>query len=57
MIKFGSRVDVIFDAASRLQVKIGDRVRGGATVLATLPDPGEPLAVAAGDRERSGGLP
>jgi phosphatidylserine decarboxylase len=57
MIKFGSRVDVIFDAASRLQVKIGDRVRGGATVLATLPDPGERLAVAAGDRERSGGLP
>ena len=36
LIKFGSRVDVLFDAASVVQVKVGDRVRGGASVLAYL---------------------
>jgi len=36
LIKFGSRVDVLFDAAADLQVKVGDRVRGGASVLAYL---------------------
>jgi phosphatidylserine decarboxylase len=36
LIKFGSRVDVLFDAAAALQVKVGDRVRGGASVLAYL---------------------
>ncbi len=36
LIKFGSRVDVLFDAAAALQVKVGDRVRGGASVLACL---------------------
>jgi len=34
LIKFGSRVDVLFDATAVLQVKVGDRVRGGASVLA-----------------------
>jgi phosphatidylserine decarboxylase len=37
LIKFGSRVDVLFDRAAAIQVKIGDRVKGGATVLALLP--------------------
>lgn len=36
LIKFGSRVDVVLDADAALQVKVGDRVRGGATVLAYL---------------------
>lgn len=36
LIKFGSRVDVLFDADANLQVKVGDRVRGGASVLAYL---------------------
>jgi len=36
LIKFGSRVDVLCDAAAALQVKVGDRVRGGASVLAYL---------------------
>jgi phosphatidylserine decarboxylase len=36
LIKFGSRVDVLFDASATLQVKVGDRVRGGASVLAHL---------------------
>ena len=41
LIKFGSRVDVLFDAASVVQVKVGDRVRGGASVLAYLQPKGE----------------
>lgn len=34
LIKFGSRVDVLLDASARVNVKIGDKVKGGATVLA-----------------------
>jgi phosphatidylserine decarboxylase len=45
LIKFGSRVDVLFDAAAALQVKVGDRVRGGASVLAFL-QPKDELASA-----------
>jgi phosphatidylserine decarboxylase len=41
LIKFGSRVDVLFDATAALQVKVGDRVRGGASVLAYLQLKGE----------------
>ena len=37
LIKFGSRVDVLFDASARVHVQVGDRVRGGASVLAYLP--------------------
>jgi phosphatidylserine decarboxylase len=37
LIKFGSRVDVLLDADAVIQVKVGDRVKGGATVLALLP--------------------
>jgi phosphatidylserine decarboxylase len=36
LIKFGSRVDVVLDASARINVKIGDRVKGGASVLAFL---------------------
>jgi len=44
LIKFGSRVDVLFDADARLQVKVGDRVRGGSTVIAYLPAQSELVA-------------
>ena len=37
LIKFGSRVDVLLDASAQVNVKVGDRVRGGASVLAYLP--------------------
>ncbi len=37
LIKFGSRVDVLIDRNAAIQVKLGDRVKGGATVLAVLP--------------------
>jgi len=41
LIKFGSRVDVLLDAAAALQVRVGDRVRGGASVLAYVQPKGE----------------
>ena len=37
LIKFGSRVDVVMPAEAMLQVKVGQRVRGGASVLAAMP--------------------
>lgn len=37
LIKFGSRVDVLFDGDAAIQVKVGDRVQGGSSVLALLP--------------------
>lgn len=36
MIKFGSRVDLIFDRNTDIKVKIGDKVTAGMTVLAEL---------------------
>ena len=39
MIKFGSRTDVLMPADAVPQVKTGARVKGGATVLAVLPQP------------------
>jgi phosphatidylserine decarboxylase len=37
LIKFGSRVDVLLPAEAILRVKVGDRVMGGASVLAAMP--------------------
>jgi phosphatidylserine decarboxylase len=45
LIKFGSRVDVVLDASVRVNVKVGDHVKGGASVLAYL-QPRAELAVA-----------
>jgi phosphatidylserine decarboxylase len=42
LIKFGSRVDVVIPAEAALRVKVGQRVKGGASVLA---------AMAEGDRQ------
>jgi phosphatidylserine decarboxylase len=38
LIKFGSRVDVLVPAEAAIQVKVGERVRGGSSVLAAMPD-------------------
>jgi phosphatidylserine decarboxylase len=38
MIKFGSRTDVLIPADAVPKIKVGMRVRGGATVLAVLPE-------------------
>lgn len=37
LIKFGSRCDVLLDASARPNVKVGDRVKGGSSVLAHMP--------------------
>jgi phosphatidylserine decarboxylase len=42
LIKFGSRVDVLLPAEAALRVKVGQRVKGGSSVLAAMPL-GEPL--------------
>ena len=34
LIKFGSRVDVVFPAGTEIKVKVGDHVAGGSSVLA-----------------------
>jgi phosphatidylserine decarboxylase len=54
LIKFGSRVDVLFDASAVLQVKVGDRVRGGASILAYLQPKGE--LASAGNYSASEGM-
>jgi phosphatidylserine decarboxylase len=41
LIKFGSRTDVLLDSTASLQVKVGDRVRGGDSILAYLQPSGE----------------
>ena len=37
LIKFGSRVDVVCPSTCELQVKVGDIVHGGSTILAIMP--------------------
>jgi len=37
LIKFGSRVDVILPGGAQLRVKQGDHVKGGSSILASLP--------------------
>jgi phosphatidylserine decarboxylase len=55
LIKFGSRVDVILAASTRTNVKIGDRVKGGASVLAYVQVQREPATVgSAAAAERAG---
>jgi phosphatidylserine decarboxylase len=55
LIKFGSRVDVLLDASARTNVKIGDRVKGGASVLAYVQVQREPATVgSAAAAERAG---
>jgi phosphatidylserine decarboxylase len=51
LIKFGSRVDVLFDGDASVQVKRGDRVKGGSTVLAVLPVAKAAAPAMAGQRE------
>jgi len=42
LIKFGSRLDVLLPAEAALRVKVGQRVKGGSSILAAMPD-GETL--------------
>ncbi len=58
LIKFGSRVDVMFPAACTVKVKLGDHVRGGASVLAIMPPPAgeEMLAAVSSESAYSGSV-
>jgi phosphatidylserine decarboxylase len=38
LIKFGSRVDVVIPLEAELQIKVGQRVKGGESVLAVMPE-------------------
>ena len=53
LIKFGSRVDVLLDPSVAVEVKVGDRVKGGSSVLAQTRARGEELvATVAGQAGR-----
>jgi phosphatidylserine decarboxylase len=56
LIKFGSRVDVLLDASANLQIKVGDRVKGGSSVLAYMGHPPEQLTAVAAEATRQGVL-
>jgi phosphatidylserine decarboxylase len=44
LIKFGSRVDIVLPASAQVRVRLGDKVKGGSSILADLmPVPVEPL--------------
>lgn len=36
MIKFGSRTDIVMPAEAEIQVKVGQRVKGGASIIAVM---------------------
>jgi phosphatidylserine decarboxylase len=55
LIKFGSRVDVLLDPGASLQVKVGDRVQGGASVLAYLSTDMKELAAVSAEEAQAGG--
>jgi len=55
LIKFGSRVDVLLDRSATIHVKVGDRVKGGASVLAYLSSSREELAAVGHEVAREGG--
>jgi phosphatidylserine decarboxylase len=42
LIKFGSRVDVLLPAEAELHVKVGDRVKGGSSILGVMPSVRKP---------------
>ncbi len=39
LIRFGSRTELIVPAGSQIDVKVGDKVRGGETIMGYLPQP------------------
>jgi phosphatidylserine decarboxylase len=54
MIKFGSRVDVLLDTSASVQVKVGDHVKGGASVIAYLAPESQQLASVGAAQTRQG---
>jgi phosphatidylserine decarboxylase len=56
LIKFGSRVDVVLPAEAVIWVKVGERVKGGSSVLAAMPEAEMVLADPVVERELSAGV-
>jgi phosphatidylserine decarboxylase len=56
LIKFGSRVDVLLDPSAAIAVKVGDRVKGGSSVLAHTRARGEVLVASSAGQARQGAL-
>jgi|SRR5581483_5558214 len=54
LIKFGSRTDILLDPSAQVQVKKGDRVKGGATVLAYLQPKSNTQLIGAGSIREGG---
>jgi phosphatidylserine decarboxylase len=54
LIKFGSRVDVLLEASATPQIKVGDHVKGGSSVLAFQGTERTQLATAGVDKAREG---
>jgi phosphatidylserine decarboxylase len=54
LIKFGSRVDVLLAASATAQIKVGDRVKGGSSVLAYLERVPGPLTAVEAEPTRQG---
>ncbi len=54
LIKFGSRVDVFLPASATLQIKVGDHVKGGMTVLAYLPEGSDVMLAATAEHANQG---
>jgi phosphatidylserine decarboxylase len=57
LIKFGSRVDVLLPAEAVLMVRVGQRVKGGASVLAAMPEAEFALAASSIRRDMRAGVP
>jgi phosphatidylserine decarboxylase len=62
LIKFGSRVDVVIPADAVLRVSVGERVKGGASVLAAIHPADKDLslgtpAIHPTDKDLSSGAP
>ena len=53
LIKFGSRVDVVLETSAEIDVKVGDHVKGGSSVLAFLKS-GKELVGAGAERRQEG---
>ncbi|HEV2697058.1 MAG TPA: phosphatidylserine decarboxylase [Terriglobales bacterium] len=54
LIKFGSRTDLLLEPSSRIEIKVGDRVKGGSSILAFLTVDPEEFAGATANRAREG---
>jgi phosphatidylserine decarboxylase len=54
LIKFGSRTDILLNSNAKLQIKVGDRVRGGASVLAYLQPQAELVNAGSSPARRAG---